>query len=328
MELTNLTNLPLSIAVWLATDNYDHSTNPNLISATTFNKPIRAIVLARQNKELQKLGDIASLIPSRFGTALHDAIEASWINHDNLMSVLTRMGYPEAVIKRFVVNPKQEDLTPTCIPIYLEQRAERNMGDFTVSGKFDIVIEGQLEDFKSTSTYSYIHGTNTQDYIRQGSIYRWLHPEIVTSDHMQIQFLFTDWSVAQSRQSKTYPQSRIVSKTLELMSIPETERYVKNALDNITSLMNATQAQLPECTPDELWQRADVYKYYKNPEKKVRSTKNYDNQADAYMHMAKDGNVGVVDRIQGSIQRCRYCDVCEICDQAQMYVEQNLLTLT
>ena len=41
--VTNNTNLPLSIAVWLACDDYDYNNDPYTISATTLLKPLKQI---------------------------------------------------------------------------------------------------------------------------------------------------------------------------------------------------------------------------------------------------------------------------------------------
>ena len=326
MQLTNQYSLPISIAVWLSTDGYDHNHDPFIISATTFNKPIRSIVLARQNKDLDKSGDISSMIPARIGTAIHESIENSW-NNGSLYESLESLGYPKKIIDRIEVNPDPNNIPKDCIPVFMEVRGHKKLGEYTISGKFDFVIEGALEDFKSTGTYSYINGTNTDDYIRQGSIYRWLHQNIVTQNHMNIRFIFTDWSAAQSKSDKSYPQSRIVSKSYDLMSIPETEVMLKRKLNEISTLMPLAQKDLPECTPQELWQKPDIFKYYKNPAKRARSTKNFNTEGEAYQRLAQDGNVGVVVKVPGVVMRCKYCDVNEICHQAKLLVEHNLLTL-
>ena len=327
MQLTNAEALPISIAVWLGTDDYDHSDDPYLISATTFNKPMRAIVLARQNKELDKGGDVASLIPSSMGTAIHNSIENAWLHRDNLTKVMSQLNYPQALIDRVIVNPTPDQLTESSIPVYMEKRGQRKLNGFTISGKFDFVVEGMLEDFKSTGTYGYVNGSNSNDYIQQGSIYRWLHQDIITQDHMNIRFIFTDWSSMQARSDKSYPQSRIVSKMYPLMGISETETFLKQKTNQINTLMPLSQDRLPLCTPTELWQKPDAWKYYKNPAKRTRSTKNYDTEGEAHAHLMKDGNVGVVVKFPGTVMRCKYCDVNEICHQAKSLVAQKLLVL-
>ena len=44
-RFTNNADIDLSVAVWLAHDDYDYVTKPNYISVTTLIKPIRQIIL-------------------------------------------------------------------------------------------------------------------------------------------------------------------------------------------------------------------------------------------------------------------------------------------
>lgn len=46
MQYTNTTNIPLPLAVFLATDDYDYQ--PDTISVTTLLKPIKQIILGRR----------------------------------------------------------------------------------------------------------------------------------------------------------------------------------------------------------------------------------------------------------------------------------------
>ncbi|MFV2016613.1 MAG: hypothetical protein ACC656_14380, partial [Candidatus Heimdallarchaeota archaeon] len=307
---------------------YDHSNNPNQISTTTLLKPIRSIVLARQHKDLDKGGDVSSLIPSRIGVALHTSIENSWLsNKAKLNLVLKSLGYTDNVIQSIRINPVESELSNDIIPVYLEKRSQKQIGKYLISGKFDFVIEGQVNDFKSTATYGYISGSNTDDYILQGSIYRWLNPTIITDDNMKIQYIFTDWSKQKAIQDKTYPQSRILEKTYALMSLVETENFLNRKINEIENLETKPQSELPLCTREQLWQTADVHKYYKNPQKLARSTKNYDVLSEARQRQFDDGGVGTIITYNGQVKRCAYCDVVGICDQANQLIKQGLLVL-
>lgn len=75
------------------------------------------------------------------------------------------LGYPSKVIANVRVNPKPEDLFDDCIPVYLEQRTYKNVGKYTVSGQFDFVGDGRVEDIKTTSAYSYTARNNDDKYI-------------------------------------------------------------------------------------------------------------------------------------------------------------------
>ena len=217
MKITNTTNVSLPLAVWAVADDYDHDDDPNVISATGLLKPVRAIVL-NQRAPSDKEIDVTDLLAMSMGTALHNDIENAWRNH--YKASMSKLGYPESVINRIVINPESRDLdiSPDLIPIYLEQRSKKPLGKFIISGKFDLVAEGKLHDYKSTSVWGWIFGGNEQDYILQASIYRWLNSEIVTQDTFDIQFIFTDWSQVKANQDKTYPQQRVATKTYKLIS--------------------------------------------------------------------------------------------------------------
>ncbi len=326
-KYTNNGKISIALAVWLCDDDYDHSNNPNEISATTLLKPIKEIVLARQNFDLDKIVDISSLAPSRMGSALHTAIENTWLKKEKLLEILLSLGYPEHVTKKIIINPKEEELTEDCIAVYLEKRSKKKAGKYIISGKFDFVIEAGVEDFKSMGTYGYTKGGGEVKFIQQGSIYRWLNPKIITSDTIKIHYLFTDWSLMQARKDKNYPQTRLLTKSYQLMSIPETENFINNIVNQVASLESKPQEQLPICTDEELWRTKDVYKYYKDPNKKSRSTKNFDTSAEAYTRLAEDGSVGEVIKFGGQIKKCAYCSVVGICDQAAEYIKSGSLVL-
>lgn len=326
-KLTNTESIPLSLAIWLADDDYDYDDDPNTISATTLLKPLKAIVLGIQSKELDQFGDVNSLIPSRMGQALHTAIESSWQKQEKVRELMKMLGYPDDIVNHIKINPKPEDLDPADIPVYMEQRFKKKIGKYTISGKFDFCLNGALEDFKSTGVYNYISGSNKEKYLQQGSIYRWLAPDIITEPYMTIQYLFTDWSKLSAMRDKQYPQKRLMPQRLQLMSIEQTHSFIETIVRKVELLEGQPQEQLPACTPDELWKKPDVFKYFKNPAKLDRSTKNFDNMTDAQERLAADGHVGVIQTVPGEVVRCRYCNVVGVCDQAQQYLKAGLLTL-
>lgn len=307
----NNTAVPLSLAVFLASDNYDH--DDKVVSVTTLIKPIRQTVLAARVPAEEALIDISGLVQSRVGSAVHDGIESSWVN--NYKKAMSALGYPSNVIKRVLVNPSNDELFEGCIPVYLERRSSKEVMGVTVSGKFDFVGDGQVEDFKNTTVFTWINSTKTDDYILQGSMYRWLNPDIITKDTMAIQFIFSDWQAMRARSDPGYPANRTMQKVFQLMSIPETEAYVRSRISLLTKYWNAPEGEVPRCTDDELWRSDPVFKYYKNPSNTGRSTKNFENKVDAYTRMGQDGNVGKVVEVPGQVVACKYCSAFPVCSQ-------------
>ena len=319
----NVGAVPLSLAVFLATDNYDH--DEATISATSLIRPLRQIILSKRVDNSDASIDLVQMVPSRMGSAIHDAIESAWVN--NHAQAFKALGYPDKVTERVLINPKPEDLKEDSIPIYLEQRAQKQVGKYLVSGKFDFVGEGRVEDFKSTSTYTAINKTNDEKYILQGSIYRWLNPEIITQDDMAIQFIFTDWSAARAKAEANYPPNRIQQRILPLKSIQETHQYVESKLSQIDQYMDVPESGIPLCSDDELWRSAPVFKYYKNPEKTVRSTKNFDTKQEAYIRLAEEGGKGIVIERPGQVTACKYCPAFSACSQKDALIAQGDLLM-
>lgn len=340
MIVTNNGNVPLGLAVWTLYDEYDYIDEPNYVSATGLLKPLRHIVLPRRVPKELRTSDIADYVSRALGKSLHDSIEKAWTN-GSYRKGLAMMGYPESAIARIVVNPTLETLNSLKdpIPVYIEQRSFKqitvNGVVFTVGGKFDMVTEGIVTDNKSTTVFAWLYGGKDDDYKLQGSIYRWLNHNgyhdvkceepigvnRITEDFIRINFIFTDWSRGEARRNPNYPQSRLMSKEIELMSLEETEKWIHAKLAQVYMHKDTPEAKLPECTDEELWRSAPVHKYYSDPTKTSgRSTKNFDNLAEAKTFEREKGK-GIVITTPGEVKRCEYCEAFPICTQKDRYFQ-------
>ncbi|KXJ61994.1 MAG: hypothetical protein AXW14_17745 [Alteromonas sp. Nap_26] len=323
--VTNNSNLPLSIAVWLAHDDYDHDSRENHISATSLLKPLKQLILSnRVDNEAKE--DIVGLIPSAMGSSIHNGIESAWVG--SYAKNLEKLGYPKRVIQRIRVNPSDEDLkaNPDIIPIYLEVRSEREVDGFIISGKFDFIGDGRLEDFKTTSVYTYMKGTKDEDYINQGSIYRWLNPDKVTRDDMAIQFIFTDWQGSRTREPN-YPNMRTVEKKFMLNSIQSTDAFVRTRLATIKKYWDKPESEIPECTDEDLWRKPTVYKVYKDENaKRAMSGGVFEEDKRGAERLAREKGA-IVKTFPGEVVACRYCKAFDICEQKQKYLDSGELQL-
>ncbi len=320
VQITNTAGISLPLAVWLLHDTYDYQKSDKpIISATTLMKPIRQYVLAqRLNPEfVQK--DLQDYIARTLGHSIHDSIEKAWKH--NRSNALKLLGYPDDIIERVHVNPSDEDLErdPEIIPVYIEQRLFHEFDGYVITGKFDMVTEGIVNDFKSTSAYAWTFGVKDDDYRLQGSIYRWLDSKQkvpkITEDFIRINFIFTDWQKFQAKTNPKYPQQRVETRDVKLMSLVETEAWIINRVAAIKRALPLKEDLIPECTPEELWMSDPKYKYYANPAATSgRSTKNFDTLHDANKYLSEAGK-GVVVPVPGEPKRCEYCEVFEICRQ-------------
>lgn len=324
-RFANVQDVPLALAVFLASDYYDYNDDPDTISATTLLKPLRQIVLPSRIPAGQGLVNLADMMNNRMGQAIHDGIEKAWkTNHVVAMQAL---GYPTAVIERVVVNPRPDQMVDGCIPIYLEQRLTRRIGKWKVTGKFDFIGEGRVQDFKSTSVWTYKNQVNSGKWTQQGSVYRWLDPKKITDDHLDIHYIFTDWKGGMMKSDPNYPPRRFHKQTFPLLSLGETESFIKRKIALIEQYWDADEADIPACDDEELWRSEPVFKYYKNPAKTARSTKNFEDKQDAMLRYVEDGSVGIVKEVPGQVTACKYCPAFAVCSQKDALIASGDLLM-
>lgn len=315
-------NLSLSVAVWLATDEYDNKGEIRSLSATDLLKSDRQLVLRERAPAREEgITDVTSMVSSRYGTAIHTAIENAWLS-EKLPETLKALGIPKGVRDRIKVNP--EVVEDGDIPVYMEIRSYKECEGIQVSGKFDFIMDGGLEDFKSTSTFTYTTGRNDDKYALQGSIYRWLNPEKITQDYMHINFLFTDWSALSAKSNPNYPQQRALKHPIHLLSVKETEAYVAGKIRRCRALMDVPEEDIPWCTNEELWQQPSTWKHYKDASAK-RATRVFESAAEASSYHAEKNFQGFVKEVKGKARACRYCDGFSICTQKDSLIEAGLL---
>ncbi len=324
-SMTNNKNLPLSLAVWLAKDSYDYVSNPNYFSATTLLKPIKQIVLSKRVPPEENVPDVSDVVASRIGNALHDSIEQAWLS--DYKHGLEVLGFSQNVIDRVYVNPESEEGLPdNAIIVYLEKRSIRKFKGFIIGGKFDLLAEGELQDFKSTKVFSYLKSSNDEDYKLQGSIYKWLNPDIVKKDTLRINYIFTDWLRSKTNQDPNYPRTQVLEKTFELYENEEIERFIEGKLNDYTRFKDSPESDMPACTEEELWRDPPKFKYYKDPNKKARATRVFDSMSEAALYMAQKGKgMGVIDEVGGTVRRCNYCPAFSVCTQKNEYIANGTL---
>lgn len=351
IQYSNEEGYGLSVAVWLADDEYDHApVSGPYISVTALLKPVRQIVLdqrvrtAKAKSGASEVIDLSRFVPARLGTAIHSAIEHSWTRtlkdgRKAYIVALQRLGYPNGVISKIRVNPTEKELDTVkgIIPVFLEVRSFKKIGKWTIGGQFDFVGNGNLEDFKSMGVYGFMKGDKDEEQLMQGSLYRWLNPKIITSDTMKVQQIFTDWSKLDAKKKKNpapgskfkigYPQYRILEKKLALQIM---DKWVAGKIMEIDQRMLLPEKDLPRCTQKELWQDPPVYKYYgitkKNTLSKV-ATMTADNYARVHERFLKDGSTGTIKEVFAPVRRCGYCGGFDLCTQKDEYAAAGILQL-
>ena len=329
---TNDSNIPLALAVWLARDEYAHNPDPFTISATSLLKPVKQLAFNFLAKSVDDpeiiLQTLSSRMASRVGQAIHASLEDAWKN--SYERSMQSLGYPDRVIKQLRINPTEEEIAgykqtgKEIIPVYIEGRMQRKVDRWTITGQYDLIVDGRVTDLKTTKTYGYISGSNNDAYIKQGSIYRWLNPNKITDDQLSILYYFKDWTAMAARANPLYPKAEMLQKMFPLLSIQETERYITNKLRQLDDAIGKPEEDIPECTSEELWEDPTKYKYYSDPAKLDRATKNFDESYTANQYLASKGR-GIVLEVPGKVKACNYCEFSTICKQRAKLAEAGRL---
>jgi len=326
LQITNTTNIALPLEVWLASDEYDHDPDPDTYSATQIIKPIRQQILKPRLSEQDVVYDVKDVIKSSIGTAIHDAILNAWL--DSRRGALQGLNYDSSVIDNILVNPTKKQLkrNPKATVVNMEQRYSKDCKGKKITGKMDWIANGQVADFKTTSAYFYSNNTKLETFIQQLSIYRWLVPELITNNVAQIHYIFLDWKPYLVKQDN-YPPSDIVTTDIPLMSLNATNALVKSKINALEINKDKEESELPRCTDEELWKTPYTYKYYANPNKLTKATKNFTSKQEAISFKALKGNKGLIKHSGGEVRACKFCPARMICTQKDEYLANGTLVL-
>lgn len=213
--------LPKLIYNFLTTEFYDHDASRNTISATTLLKPTKEILLCQRHDDeivLPASGRIWSL----FGSGVHAALEKMHTDKH----------------------------------IEQEERLYTKVNGMLISGKFDVVMDNELNDYKVTSVWTVVYGSRKAEWIKQMSIYRYLYyksKKIELKPTANIITILRDWASRDLLRCKNYPKAPIVEVHLDLMSFEETEKMIVDKTTEIKASMDIPDDGLPPCTDEERW---------------------------------------------------------------------------
>lgn len=297
MGYTNRLNFPQYLVDWLLKDNYDYATTPNTISATGLMKPLRAQMLSARHGSKVEI-DVADLLASRFGNAIHDSIER--VESANVSK-------EKRIVRKLYINNVE----------------------YTITGKYDVLVEQDsvhtIRDIKTTSVWAYIYGGKDNDYAMQLSIYRWLLSEThLVNPVAYIDFFFTDWQSSKAKTEPNYPQHRLhPGYKINLLPTDEIEAIIIEKLTLLQQHQDTPDNELPECSKEELWAEEDTFALYKIGNK--RATKVFDDKQQAIQYQQANNIKGHIQERPGKAKRCKYCNVASFCNQYKRLQEYNLV---
>lgn len=196
----------------------------------------------------------------------------------------------------------------------VEERFYSMINGWWLSGQCDLISENTLYDFKVTSAWSVLNGIKPE-WENQLNVLHYL-AEDSDINKLAIIAILRDWSETQMMRSSDYPRRQVVELEIPLWSKEKQEEYINK---RIRLHQAAKGGDYPECTPEERWQKDDVWAVMREGRKSA--VKLFDNQKDADGKAEELGGKHYVQYRKGESIRCgKYCSVASFCNQ---YKEMN-----
>ena len=133
------------------------------------------------------------------------------------------------------------------------------------------------------------------------------------------------------RSDPNYPPKAFHTQRFQLMSLAETEAFIRKKLQLIEAYWDAPEDEIPECDDVELWRSEPVFKYYKEAANAYlpgkRSTKNFDTRQEAVLFMSEKGGVGAIKEVPGQVTACKYCPAFAACTQKNRLIASGDLLM-
>jgi hypothetical protein len=202
-----------------------------------------------------------------------------------------------------------------------EKRFRVWMRGVEISGQPDVIdVENKtIWDIKTAKAISASYGPKAS-WERQLNCYRSLvaHADIEI-DKLKVLVVYKDWSIGekafQERINNSYPQSPYGIINIPVWSLLDASEYIDERISAHTEL------KLPECTPEERWEKPAKYAVMSGSKYKAERLLDTDEEARAWMESHQNiRNMYVVQR-SAEWKRCKdYCDVSKWCEQYQTFI--------
>lgn len=215
IKITNIHNLP--VAIVNAVSNNIQKPSKNVIR-------VSELINAPKPKELRM---------KHWNEITEDVSERLWSLLGQSMHHILESGAPENAFR--------------------EERLSSKIDGVTISGQSDLWYEGDIEDYKTTSVYSFLLGIKPE-WIAQLNVYRWLWTKAgFHTKSLKIHAILRDWVRSKALTDPNYPQIHWMTVDIPMWTLEETEIYIRKRI----ALHKLNPA--PDCTDEEKWARPTTY---------------------------------------------------------------------
>ncbi len=290
MKLTNKFNIPQTFVNVLERPTYSKG-KANISATQLINSPKIVALTRKYEDELEQ--DVADMVWSIFGSAVHNILEH---------------GRDENHI--------------------VEQRFHAEVEGWNISGAVDLQVTSgngiSIKDYKTTTAWSVMNNKIEWEY--QLNIYAWLVEKIkqVPVTDVAIVAIVRDFRSKDAESKEGYPEAPIKEIPITLWTMEEREEFIKAriALHSACEFALETDGDLPDCTPDEMWEKPPVWAIRKIGGKRAHSL--YDMAENADTALVSLGSAYEIEVRPGERTRCNsFCQVSKWCQQYQDYLKEK-----
>jgi hypothetical protein len=293
MKLTNNFGMPETILNVIARPQYSKG-KANMSVTELLNSP-RIVQLKRKHWD-ELTEDASDMVWSIFGTAIHNILEHG--KGDNHV---------------------------------VEERIHIELDGMRISGAIDLqelTPEGIiLSDYKTTSAWAVMN--EKQDWHNQLNSYAFLVEvaKKIPVCKLQIVAIVRDWSRRDAATREGYPKAPIVVIDIPLWPLEQRLAYVRDriSLHGDALFEMETDGDMPDCTPDEMWEKPTTYALKKEGNVRAKSVHETSEAAEKALadatEKAKKGEKFLIEVREGDRTRCSsFCQVAGMCSQYKKYL--------
>jgi len=207
----------------------------------------------------------------------------------------------------------------------VEQRIHIEHDGWHITGAVDLQeVEADgihVKDYKFTSVWAAMN--EKPEWENQLNIYAWLVEKVkkVPVKSVTIVAMLRDWS-RRDREKEGYPKAPILEIPMKLWTMAEREAYIAKriSLHSACEFAIETDGGLPDCTPEEMWEKPTVWAIKKKGN--VRAKSLYESEVFATEALEQLGKDYEIEVRQGERTRCaNFCPVSQYCQQYREYME-------
>ena len=281
MKITNKLNLP-DMLVRAVEKDYQY--RDKRYSITSLLDPDRVLMLKRRhNDEIEQ--DVSECIWMLFGTVTHYALETG-------------------------IECRENE--------YVEEHLEYTFpSGYTLSGIIDHV-EDYIDDYKTTSVWTVIYGSNNEHWKKQLQMGAYLHYKEHGNwiSKGRIIAILKDFNKKDSLSKDNYPTLPVQVIEFDLGTPEEIEEWIVKRFKRIQYLEGLNDMDLPLCNMEERFNTGDKYAVKKKTNKTAfRVFDTLDEARELLIELEmKYPNVYEIEERIGEDKKCKdYCNCCQFC---------------